>query len=141
MLALGSLLVGGGALLAGLLALLFRNPRAPRWTQLEIVAFLTAIPVTGMIGFGSGYLLYGVATMFRGEGDLRELAVLAGVLIGVALCWRVLRVRGRLRAYAEAGTDSSATVVPMAEVRLPGDEPPQSPSPAKPPRRPTRRAA
>jgi hypothetical protein len=143
MLALGSVLAGAGVLFAGLLALLVRNPRAPRWAQLEVVALLTAVPVTGMIGFGSGYLLYGGAKLLRGEGDVRELAVLAAVLIVVALFWRILRIRGRLHGYAEANAGNPSTVIaiPGALLAPRTDEPPESPSPAKPPRRPTRKAA
>jgi hypothetical protein len=141
MLALGSVVAGSGVLLAGLLALLFRNPRAPRWARPELVAFLAAVAISGMIGFGAGYLLYGGAALLRGEGDVREVAVLAAVLVAVALVWRVLRINARLRGYAEAGAASPSPVVAMADIGLAGDEPPQAPSPAKPPRRPTRKAA
>ena len=59
MLAFGSLLVGAGILLTGLLALLFRHPRAARWTGPELVAMLAVVPVTGLLGFGFGYMLLG----------------------------------------------------------------------------------
>ena len=141
MLALGSVLAGVGVLLVGLLALLFHNPRAPRWTRPEAVVFLTMVPVAGMIGFGFGYMLYGGSALLRGEGDLRELAVLALVPVVVALIWHALGIRSRLRAYGEA-SGAVSSVVPMTEA-LAGsiDEPPESPAPGKPPRRPGRKAA
>jgi hypothetical protein len=138
MLALGSILAGVGVLLVGLLALVFRNPRAPRWTRPEAVVFLTMVPVAGMIGFGFGYVLYGAGALLHGEGDLRELAALALVPVVVALIWHVFGVRGRLRAYAEA---SGAAAVPMPEALAgPTDQPPESPVPGTP-RRPTRKVA
>ena len=56
MLAFGSYTAPGlGILVAGGLALLFRQPNPPRWTQPEIVALLVCVPVTGVIGLGLGY--------------------------------------------------------------------------------------
>ena len=143
MLAIGSVVGGVGILLVGLLALLFQNPRAPRWTRPEAVVFLTMVPVTGMIGFGFGYLLYGANALLRGQGDVRELAVLALVPVVVALIWRALGGKGRLRAYAEASAGVFSNVTPMIDVSLAGptNRPPQSPAPGKPPRPPTRKAA
>jgi F0F1-type ATP synthase membrane subunit c/vacuolar-type H+-ATPase subunit K len=143
MLALGSVLAGIGVLLVGLLALLFRNPRAPRWTRPEAVVFLTMVPVAGMIGVGFGFVLYGGSALLHGEGDLRELAAPALVPVVVALVWHALGIRGRLRAYAEAGPGGPSSVVAMPGVALAGsiEEPPESPAPGKPPRRPTRKAA
>jgi hypothetical protein len=141
MLALGSILAGVGVLLVGLLALVFRNPRAPRWTRPEAVVFLTMVPVAGMIGFGFGYVLYGAGALLHGEGDLRELAALALVPVVVALIWHVFGVRGRLRAYAEAsGAAAGAVPMPAVSPVAPTDQPPESPAPGTP-RRPTRRAA
>ncbi len=103
MLVIGSMLAGAGILLAGLLALLFRNPRAPRWTQAEAVALLATVPVAGMIGLGLAYVLIGISALAHGEGDLlRGLAALIGMPVLVALLWHVLGIRGRLRAYAAA---------------------------------------
>jgi hypothetical protein len=143
MLAIGSVVGGVGILLVGLLALLFQNPRAPRWTRPEAVVFLTMVPVAGMIGFGFGYTLYGANALLRGGGDLRELAVLALVPVVVALIWHVLGGKGRLRAYAEASAGAPSNVTPLTDVSLarPTDQPPQSPAPGKPPRPPTRKAA
>jgi hypothetical protein len=143
MLAIGSVVGGLGILLVGLLALLFQNPRAPRWTRPEAVVFLTLVPVAGMIGFGLGYALYGASALLRGEGDVRELAVLALVPVVVALIWHVLGGKSRLRAYAGASAGEFSNVTPMIDVSLAGptDQPPQSPAPGKPPRPPTRKAA
>src|ERR687892_546193 len=60
-LALGSCIAGIGILMAGLLALLFRHPNAPRWTRPEIVATLLCVPVTATIGFGLAYTTYGLS--------------------------------------------------------------------------------
>ena len=143
MLALGSVLAGTGVLLVGLLALLFRNPRAPRWTRPEAVVFLTMVPVAGMIGIGFGLVLYGSSPLLRGEGDVRELAALALVPAVVALIWHALGIRGRLRTYAEAIAADLSNVVPIPDASLAGsiEEPPEAPAPGKPPRRPTRKAA
>jgi hypothetical protein len=103
MLMVGSVLAGAGILLAGLLALLLRNPQAPRWTQAEAVALLATVPVAGMIGLGLGYMLFGISALLHGEGDVvRGLAALIGAPVVVALIWHVLGIRGRLRAYAAA---------------------------------------
>jgi hypothetical protein len=103
MLVTGSLLAGAGVLLAGLLALVFRNPRAPRWTRPDLVAFLATVPVAGMIGFGLGYVAFGISALLHGEGHLvRGLGALVGVPVLVALIWHFLGIKARLRAYAAA---------------------------------------
>jgi heme A synthase len=143
MLAIGSVVAGTGVLLVGLLALLFRHPRAPRWTQLELVVFLTTVPVAGMIGFGLGYALYGLNALLRGQGSVWELAVLALVPAVIVLVWYALDIRGRVRSYVEAAAGRPSNVTPITDVPLAGqsEEPPESPAPGKPPRRPTRKAA
>jgi hypothetical protein len=139
MLAIGSVVAGAGILSAALLALLFRNPRAPRWTRPELVVFLLMVPVAGMIGFGLGYAVYGANALLHGEGDLRELLALVAVPAVVALIWHVLGIKGRLRGYAAA----TGSARPDSSVRLVGavEEPPESPAPSSPPRPPTRKAA
>lgn len=141
MLALGSVLVGVGVLLVGLLALLFRNPRAPRWTRPEAVVFLTMVPVAGMIGFGFGFVLYGGSSLLHGEGDLRELAVLALLPVVLALIWHALGIRARLRGYGEASGEFSSVIPITQALAGSADLPPESPAPGNPPRRPTREAA
>jgi hypothetical protein len=82
--------------------------------------------------------------LLRGEGDVRELAVLALVPVVVALIRRALGAKGRLRAYAEASAGAPSNVPPLTDVSLAGptdQPPPQSPAPGKPPRPPTRKAA
>jgi hypothetical protein len=129
MLAIGSALAGAGVLLVGLLALLFRYPRAPRWTRPEVVVFLTMVPVAGMIGIGLGLVLYGGNALLHGAGDLRELAVAVLVPVVVVLVWHALRIQPRLRAYADAGAGGPASVVPTPDVSLvgPTHQPPQLP--------------
>lgn len=102
-LAFGSCIAGVGIFMTGLLALLFRNPDAPRWTRPEIVAMLVCVPVTAITGLGLGYTAYGLSRLVEGSGDPRELLVLATVLIILVLAWRALRIRQRLKEYAAAG--------------------------------------
>ena len=97
MLAIGSLLVGAGILLTGLLALLFRHPRAPRWTRPELVAMLAVVPVTGLLGFGFGYMAARRLPGAERRGRLYELAAPAALAIPAALWW--FSVRRRLQAY------------------------------------------
>jgi len=102
LLSLGSCIAGIGILMTGLLALLFRHPNAPRWTRPEIVALLICVPVSATTGFGLGYTTYGLYQVVYGAGDARGLLVLAAVPIALALLWRVLRIRQRLKNYALA---------------------------------------
>ena len=101
MLAIGSILVGAGVLAVGLLALLFRHPRAPRWTRAELVAMLTVIPVTAILGLGLGYIMAGLYRLLQGAGSLYELAMPVGVAIAITGLWRVA-VGGRLRGHGLA---------------------------------------
>jgi heme A synthase len=102
-LAFGSCLAGLGILVTGLLALLFRNPDAPRWTRPEIVPMLVCVPVTALTGIGLGYIAFGLSRLVKGTGDSRELLVLAAMVIALALVWRALGIRRRLQGYAAAG--------------------------------------
>jgi hypothetical protein len=129
MLAIGSCIAGFGILLAGLLALLFRNPDAPRWTRPEIVPMLACVPVTAITGLGLGYTAYGLSRMIKGAGDPSELLVLAAVIVALALAWRALGIRRRLEHYAAAG-GSSPSVYLASEPTLGIDEPPPRPKPS-----------
>jgi heme A synthase len=139
-LALGSCIAGLGLLMTGLLALLFRHPDAPRWTRPEIVAMLICVPVTVTTGLGLGYVALGLSRLVRGTGDPRELLALAGVVIVLALAWRALRIGQRLRDYAAATGDFSATSYRATEPTLGIDETPPPPRKPRAPR-PDRRAA
>jgi hypothetical protein len=129
MLALGSCIAGVGILVSGLLALLFRDPNAPRWTRPEIVAMLVCVPVTATTGLGLGYTAYGVSQLVKGAGDPRELLVLAGVLLVLALAWRALGIRRRLKDYAAATGSFSPSVYLATEPTLAIDETPPPPKP------------
>ena len=100
LLAFGSCIAGIGIFVAGLLALLFRHPNAPRWTRPEIVAMLLCVLVAVTIGLGLGYIAYGLYQIAHGAGDPRGFLVLAAVLLVLALLWRGLRIRQRLKDYA-----------------------------------------
>jgi hypothetical protein len=130
MLAFGSCIAGLGILISGLLALLFRNPNAPRWTRPEIVPMLVCVPVTAITGIGLGYTAYGISRLVKGTGDARELLVLAAVVIVLVLVWRALGIRQRLRDYAAAGggISASASLVSAPGVVL-DEEPPPRPKP------------
>jgi hypothetical protein len=123
LLAIGSCLAGLGVLTATLLALLFRHPNAPRWTRPEFVALLACVPVTAMLGFGLGYTAYGLYRLLHGDGDPRELLVLAAVLIVLALLWRGLRVGQRLRGYALATGDGAPGGLSLPAAPTSGQEP------------------
>jgi len=130
MLALGSCIAGVGLLATGLLALLFRHPKAPRWTRPEIVAMLACVPVTVTTGLGLGYAAFGVSELLKGTGDPRGLLVLAGVLIVLALAWRGLRIGQRLKDYAVVTGDLSPRAYLATEPTLLVDEtPPPPPQP------------
>jgi hypothetical protein len=133
MLAFGSCIAGLGILMTGLLAVLFRNPDAPRWTRPEIVPMLACVPVTATTGMGLGYTAYGVSQLVNGTGDPRELLVLAAVLIVFALVWRVLGIGRRLRDYAATTGGSSPSMYLAAEPTLAIDDTvPPSPGPRAP---------
>jgi hypothetical protein len=133
MLALGSCIAGFGILLTGLLALLFRHPNAPRWTRPEIVAMLACVPVTATTGLGLGYAAYGMSQLIKGTGDPRELLVLAAVLIALALAWRALGIRRRLKNYALATGGMAPSQYLATEPTLVIDEaPPPRPKPSAP---------
>lgn len=129
MLAIGSCIAGIGVLMSGLLALLFRHPDAPRWARPEIVAMLVCVLATAVIGWGLGYTIYGLYQVVHGAGDPGELLVLAAVLIVLALAWRGLRIRQRLRDYAATG-NSAPGGPPATEPKLAMSEKPPARDPA-----------
>ena len=134
MLAFGSCIAGLGILISGLLALLFRNPNAPRWTRPEIVPMLICVGVTAITGIGLGYTAYGLSRLLKGTGDPFELLVLAAVVIVLVVIWRALGIRQRLRDYAVV---SGAFLASAPNVVL-DEEPPPGPQPGA---GPSRRAA
>ena len=139
MLAFGSCIAGLGILISGLLALLFRNPNAPRWTRPEIVPMLICVVVTGITGLGLGYTAYGMSRLVKGTGDPRELLMLAAVVAVLVLVWRVLGIRQRLRGYAATGDGISPSApLTSAPAVVLDEEPPPRPQPGT---RSTRRAA
>lgn len=140
MLAFGSCIAGVGILVTALLALLFRDPNAPRWTRPEIVAMLMCVPVTVTTGVGLGYVAFGLFGLKDGAGDPRDLVVLAAVVLVLHLLWRALQIRRRLRAYALATSGTSPSVSLVTEPTLVVDEiPPPAPKPQAP--RSSRKAA
>ncbi|MGH6897187.1 MAG: hypothetical protein ACREJ5_11670 [Geminicoccaceae bacterium] len=133
MLALGSCMAGVGLLLTALLALLFRHPNAPRWTRPEIIALLACVPVAVTTGVGLGYVGFGVSELVSGTGDPRELLVLLGMLIVLALMWRGLRIRKRLKDYALASGATAPSAYLATQPTLVIDEtPPPPPRPRTP---------
>jgi hypothetical protein len=129
MLAFGSCIAGLGILISGLLALLFRNPDAPRWTRPEIVPMLICVVVTAITGLGLGYTAYGMSRVVQGTGDPGELLVLAGVVIVLFLVWRGLGIRQRLKAYAADGELAPGAGLASAPQVVLEEEPPPRPKP------------
>jgi hypothetical protein len=123
-LAIGSILIGVGILATGLLALLFRNPRAPRWTRPELVAMLVVVPVTAMLGLGLGYVLVGAYQLMHGIGDRLNLAVLIAVALVVTGAWWFVISR-RLRAYGAVCAPAGVAVEPDASRTVLADGPPR----------------
>jgi hypothetical protein len=141
MLVTGSILVGGGALVASLLALFFRHPRAPRWTRPEAVAMLAALPVTGALGLGLGYLLAGGYRLLQGVGNAYELGAPLAAALVVAGSWSLLGIGRRLEAYGALGADAGSSADPAAPPTPMSEGSPGAPSPKRPPQRPVRKAA
>jgi hypothetical protein len=111
---IGSVSLAAGILAVALLALLFANPNAPRWTQRELTAQLTSVVVTMMLGLGLGCLLFLAPQQIKAEGlTLVEVAALGGSLALIVLVLRALRVGTRVRAYQASGL-AVPTVVPPA---------------------------
>jgi hypothetical protein len=84
----GSALVALGLVAVSLLALLFRSQRAPRWLASDLVAMLLCIPVTALIGLGSGYVFFGL-THGIGVVEVAALIGCAALLLGVR--WTIRR--------------------------------------------------
>jgi hypothetical protein len=78
----GSAMVAIGLVCVSLLAWMFRAARTPRWLGSDLAAMLLCIPVTALIGLGSGYILTGLS---HGIGLIEVAALLgcAAVLWGV----------------------------------------------------------
>ena len=108
---IGSASLAAGILAVALLALLFGNPHAPRWTQRELIAQLSSVVVTVMIGLGLGCLVFLAPQQITAEGlTLAEVAALGGALALIVLVLRALKVGARLRAYQTSGL-----VIPTVE--------------------------
>jgi hypothetical protein len=141
MLVMGSLLVGVGALAVGLLALLFRHPRAPAWTRPEAVAMLALIPVTGMLGLGFGYVLTGCYRLLQGVGDVYELGAPLATAAVIAVLWRLTGMRGRLEAYDAASAGAGSSAEPAATTISSLVASPSAPAPRRSAPRPAGKAA
>lgn len=140
MLVTGSILVGAGALVASLLALLFRHPRAPRWTRSEVVAMVAAIPVAGVLGLGLGYVLAGGYRLLHGVGHGYEPGAPLAVALVVAGAWRVLGIGRLLEADGAAGPGAGARADPAVAPTPMPDGSPGAPS-TRSAHRPARKAA
>ena len=127
MFVMGSLLVVVGALLVGLLTALFRHPRAPRWTRPELVAMLSVIPVTGVLGLGLGYILGGFYELMHGVGEVYELGAPVVAAIVIAGLWWLSGFGRNSEAYGATGTVAAGAVTPVPD-GSPG-------APTRPPRK------
>lgn len=111
----GSAFTAGAVLAIALLALLFANPSAPRWTQRELTAQLASVAVTVPLGLGLGLLALSPSQMMADGATLAELAALAGGVALVVLTLRTLKVGARLRGYR---------ATPAVDLALPAAQPP-----------------
>jgi hypothetical protein len=108
----GSALTAGAILAVALLALLFANPSAPRWTQRELTAQLASVAVTIPLGLGLGLLVLSPSQMMADGVTLAGLAALAGGVALVALMLRGLKIGARMRAYQT--TSAADLAIPTA---------------------------
>lgn len=96
------IVIGSGMVMLGLvgvslLAWLFRAAATPRWLASDLAAMLLCIPVTALIGLGSGYVLLGLS---HGIGPIE----IAALLACAAALWGVRRLlRRHLPAPAVVG--------------------------------------
>jgi hypothetical protein len=84
----GSVMVALGLVAVSILAWLFRRQRAPRWLASDLAAMLLCIPVTALIGLGSGYVFFGL-THGIGLVEVAALIGCAALLLGVR--WMIRR--------------------------------------------------
>jgi hypothetical protein len=138
-LANGSLLIALGILVTGLLALLFRHPRAPRWTRPELVAMLLVVPVSATLGLGLGYVLVGIYQLLHGLGNPVDLASLVVVALAAAAWWLV--ISRRLRAYDAVQAPNPAAAVSDGSGSVLADGQPRAQPPGATAHRSTSRAA
>jgi hypothetical protein len=101
---LGSACTAVAILAIALLTLAFNHPNAPRWVQREVIAFLSGVIVTIVLGLGLGCLALTGANMLAGGTTVAELAALAGALALVVLVLRALKVGARLQSYEATAT-------------------------------------
>jgi hypothetical protein len=141
MLVMGSIMVAAGALVASLLALLFRHPRAPRWTRSEVVAMVAAIPVTGVLGLGLGYVLAGGYRLLDGVGNVYELGAPLAVALVAAGLWRLLGIGRLLEAYGAISTSAGSSADPAGAPIPMREGSPGAPSAKPSSHRPARKAA
>jgi hypothetical protein len=111
----GSALTAGAIFAVALLALLFANPSAPRWTQRELTAQLASVAVTIPLGLGLGMLALSPSQMMADGVTLAGLAALAGGVVLVVLMLRALKIGARMRAYQ---------ATPAADLAIPTAQPP-----------------
>jgi hypothetical protein len=80
---------------------------------------LAAIPVTGVLGLGLGYVLAGGYRLLDGVGHAYELGAPLAAALMVTGLWRVLGIGRRLEAYgaASAGANSSVGLVSRRPTR------------------------
>lgn len=132
---LGSLLVAGALLAMALLALVVRNPASPSWVRHDLTTQLGAVAVTGGMGLGLAWLVMAPAQLAADGAAVAEVALAAGIFVGLVVVLRLLKLRQRLAAYDAA----AAATGPTLAVSNPGPRPPRTPRPRS--GRPTGKAA
>lgn len=101
---MGSAFTAVAILAIALLTLALNHPKAPRWVQREVTAFLSAVLVTIILGMGLTCLVLTAGHVLADGIALVEAAALAGALALVALALRGLKVGARLQSYRAATT-------------------------------------
>lgn len=90
-------LLGGAIFLQYLLTLLFRSPFKPRWLDIELVALIAAVMLTGALAAAVGALTAGLIAAGMHYTYAFLAALIVWLLLSIVL-WFVIGMGKRLRA-------------------------------------------
>lgn len=121
----GLLVMAVSVLLFTYAVLAFRRPMPPKWTTLPTMEATVTIGFTGAVAFGFGvlikHLLGGKAQTF----GMIEGILVAAILVGFVVCWRIMKPGKRLAAYEveERTARLAARVDTAAKPGTPANDP------------------
>jgi heme A synthase len=105
----GSAMIALGLVVVSLLAWLFRSQRSPRWLSSDLIAMLLCIPVTALIGLGSGYVILGLS---HGVGLVEAVALIGCAAVLWSVRWMIRRHLPAPAAVGVAGLEPPAAGTP-----------------------------